>query len=93
LALLRSPNFIRCVGSERGGDERSQCGEQMVAETLGGARLIESSYELEHAIEVGPRVAVHKNPRLRELSARLPHTSNDVLPKFCSFGSLLSYDT
>src|SRR5208282_3607255 len=70
-ALQSSPSFIRCVGSEHDGDERSECGEQMVPESLRGSRLVESSHELEHAIEVGPRIAVHSESLATRI-VRLP---------------------
>ena len=42
----------------------------MVPERLSCSRLVESSHELEHAIKVGPRVAVHGVPAARIV--RLP---------------------
>jgi hypothetical protein len=51
----------------------------MVPETVGGTRLVEASDELEDAIEIGARVAVHEIPGF----ADYPHASRIRQMTYC----------
>ena len=59
--LHSSSEVNRPAGSDPAGDEFAQRENQMVPERVRSSRLVETSDELKHAIEVGPGVAIRAN--------------------------------
>jgi hypothetical protein len=58
---MRSPDWNRSAGSKLSWDERAECKNHVLSERLKSSRLVQTSDEPKHAIEVSSRVSIRAN--------------------------------